>query len=146
MALSYKRRGQRGCHHSGNVHILLAAIAEACNGCVPCCRGHEANKRGFIATMDAVDREMQAAGGPFFLGKELSLVDVVFSPFLERIAASIYYYKGFVVRGEGRWANIERWFEAMEQRPAYLGTRSDYFTHVHDLPPQLGGAYIKLPC
>ena len=27
----------------------------------------------------------------------------------------------------------------MEQRPAYLGTRSDYFTHVHDLPPQLGG-------
>ena len=27
----------------------------------------------------------------------------------------------------------------MEKRPAYLGTRSDYFTHVHDLPPQLGG-------
>lgn len=51
--------------------------------------------------MDTVDREMQAAGGPFFLGKELSMVDVVFTPFLERIAASIYYYKGFVVRGEG---------------------------------------------
>ena len=95
--------------------------------------------------MDAVDREMQAAGGPFFLGKELSLVDVVFSPFLERIAASMYYYKGFVVRGEGRWPHIERWFEAMEQRPAYLGTRSDYFTHVHDLPPQLGGACIMPP-
>lgn len=30
----------------------------------------------------------------------------------------------------------------MEQRPAYLGTRSDYFTHVHDLPPQLGGAPV----
>lgn len=27
----------------------------------------------------------------------------------------------------------------MEARPAYIGTRSDYFTHVHDLPPQLGG-------
>ena len=86
------------------------------------------------------NRQGDAGGGrPFFLGKELSLVDVVFSPFLERIAASIYYYKGFVVRGEGRWPGIERWFEAMEQRPAYLGTRSDYFTHVHDLPPQLGG-------
>ncbi len=109
------------------------------------CRGHELNKREFIATMDTIDREMQAAGGPFFLGKELSLVDVVFSPFLERIAASIYYYKGFVVRGEGRWPNIESWFEAMEQRPAYLGTRSDYFTHVHDLPPQLGGAQ-RCPC
>ena len=65
------------------------------------CRGHEANKQEFIATMDLVNHEMQAAGGPFFLGKDISLVDVVFSPFLERIAASIYYYKGFVVKGEG---------------------------------------------
>ena len=27
----------------------------------------------------------------------------------------------------------------MEARPAYIGTRSDFYTHVHDLPPQLGG-------
>ena len=27
----------------------------------------------------------------------------------------------------------------MEKKPSYLGTRSDFFTHVHDLPPQLGG-------
>ncbi|CAL8471991.1 g11533 [Coccomyxa elongata] len=101
--------------------------------------GHDANKREFIATMDAVDMELGDAGGPFFLGPELSMVDVVFAPFLERIAASILYYKGFTVRGEGRWKNLDRWFEAMEARPAYMGTRSDYFTHVHDLPPQLGG-------
>lgn len=30
----------------------------------------------------------------------------------------------------------------MEQKPSYLGTRSDFFTHVHDLPPQLGGKLI----
>ncbi|KAK9905873.1 hypothetical protein WJX75_007986 [Coccomyxa subellipsoidea] len=100
---------------------------------------HEANKREFIATMDAVDRELGAAGGPFFLGADLSMVDVVFAPFLERIAASILYYKGFTVRGDGRWKNLERWYEAMEARPAYIGTRSDFYTHVHDLPPQLGG-------
>ncbi len=64
-------------------------------------RGHDANKREFIATMDAVDRELGAAGGPFFLGPELSMVDVVFAPFLERIAASILYYKGFTVCGGG---------------------------------------------
>ncbi|EIE23653.1 glutathione S-transferase [Coccomyxa subellipsoidea C-169] len=95
--------------------------------------------REFIATMDAVDRELGAAGGPFFLGADLSMVDVVFSPFLERIAASILYYKGLTVRGDGRWKNLERWFESMEARPAYIGTRSDFYTHVHDLPPQLGG-------
>ena len=27
----------------------------------------------------------------------------------------------------------------MEQKPSYLGTKSDFYTHVHDLPPQLGG-------
>ncbi len=40
---------------------------------------------------------------------------------------------------QGRWPNVERWFEAMEARPAYAGFKSDHYTHVHDLPPQLGG-------
>lgn len=47
-----------------------------------------------------------------------------------------------MVRGEGRWKHLETWFDAMETRPAYLGTRSDHYTHVHDLPPQLGGKAI----
>lgn len=33
-------------------------------------------------------------------------VDVTFAPFLERIAASIAYYKGFMVRGEVSQTNI----------------------------------------
>ena len=68
---------------------------------LPPCRSHEANKREFIATMDAIDSELGTAGGPFFLGAELSLPDCVFAPMLERIAASIPYYKGFIVRGQG---------------------------------------------
>ena len=39
-----------------------------------------------------------------------------------------------------------RWFEAMEQKPSYLGTKSDFYTHVHDLPPQLGGESLLLDC
>ena len=70
--------------------------------------------------MDAVDAELSAAPGPFFL-PTFSMVDCTFAPFLERIAASILYYKGFAVRGEGRWPNLDRWFAAMEERPAYLG-------------------------
>ena len=73
-----------------------------------------------MRTMDAVDAELGVADGPFFL-PTFSLVDCTFAPFLERIAASILYYKGFVVRGDGRWPNLERWFAAMEERPAYLG-------------------------
>ena len=46
---------------------------------------------------------------------------------------------GMYVRGEGRFPHLEAWFDAMEKRPAYLGSRSDFYTHCHDLPPQLGG-------
>ena len=43
--------------------------------------------------MDEIDRELAAVSGPYFMGQELSMVDIVFAPFLERIAASIPYYK-----------------------------------------------------
>jgi hypothetical protein len=45
------------------------------------------------------------------------------------------------VRGEGRWKNLEAWFSAMETRPTFVNIRSDHYTHVHDLPPQLGGKH-----
>jgi hypothetical protein len=42
-----------------------------------------------------------------------------------------------------RWPHVDRWFDAMEGRETYLGLNSDYYTHVHDLPPQLGGAHAS---
>ena len=65
-------------------------------------RRDNAGKRArFEAAMDAVDAELARGGGPYFMGAELSLVECVFAPMLERIAASIPYYKGLVVRGTG---------------------------------------------
>lgn len=104
---------------------------------------HEGKQRRFERTMDLVAKEMEAEGGPFFLGSELSLVDVTFTSILERTAASLAYYKGFYIRGQGRWPAVDRWFDALEQRPTYLGTKSDYYTHCHDLPPQLGGCAMS---
>lgn len=97
------------------------------------------NRAAFKATLDMVEHELTAAGGPYFLGSQLSLVDVTFSSMLERMAASLAYYKGYYLRGKGIWPAVERWFDAMESRPTYLATRSDHYTHCHDLPPQLGG-------
>ena len=42
--------------------------------------------------MDQINAELGEEEGPYFLAS-FSLVDCVFSPFLERIAASIPYYK-----------------------------------------------------
>lgn len=92
-----------------------------------------------------------AAAGPFARGR-FSLVECHLAPILERAAASLAYYKGFFIRqrpgphvpkqGDGdagtRWPHVQRWFEAMERRPSYRSLAGDFYTHAHDLPPQLG--------
>lgn len=57
--------------------------------------------------MDAIDKELGVSEGPYFLGDDVMLPDLVFAPFLERIAASILYYKGLTVRGQG-YATLSR--------------------------------------
>ena len=62
-----------------------------------------------------------------------------FASSLERIAASILYYKGLQIKGAGRWPHVDSWFAEMERRDSYRACQSDWHTHVHDLPPQIGG-------
>eukprot|EP00746_Dinoflagellata_sp_MGD_P013345 gnl/MRDRNA2_/MRDRNA2_128812_c0_seq1.p1 gnl/MRDRNA2_/MRDRNA2_128812_c0~~gnl/MRDRNA2_/MRDRNA2_128812_c0_seq1.p1 ORF type:complete len:478 (-),score=111.21 gnl/MRDRNA2_/MRDRNA2_128812_c0_seq1:189-1541(-) len=103
-------------------------------------RGEESARaqQAFAQALDATEAALGNNGGPYFLGKELSLVDCIFASTLERIAASILYYKGFKIR-DSRWSRITAWFTEMEKRPTYRATQSDYHTHIHDLPPQIGG-------
>merc|ERR1712187_579941 len=88
--------------------------------------------------MDATDAALRRSGGPYFLARNLTLADCVFASSLERIAASILYYKGLRIRGS-RWPAVEAWFREMETLDSYKASRSDYHTHVHNLPPQIGG-------
>jgi len=96
----------------------------------------------FEQTLRMVDDVLQASPGPFFL-ETFSVVDCVFAPFLERMSASLFYYKGFTVRDKSRFPGVAAWFDGMEGRETYRGTQSDFHTHVHDLPPQLGGCFTN---
>jgi len=98
----------------------------------------ERQREDFEALLRRVDEELGVAGGPFFLGKNLSIVDVRFAPFFERMAASLAYYKGLTLRRNTNWPHVEEWFLAMEGRPSYRHIQSDFYTHVKDLPPQIG--------
>jgi glutathione S-transferase len=101
---------------------------------------HPAQEQGFAQAFhreaERFELAVERSPGPFLLG-DFSTADLVFVPFLERMAASLAYYKGVVLRQ--RHPGIGRWFAALEQRPAYLGTQGDFHTHAHDLPPQMGG-------
>ncbi|CAM9246881.1 unnamed protein product [Ascophyllum nodosum] len=102
-----------------------------------------ANSASFVAAADKVNEALGDGGGPYFLGKDLSFVDLMYTPFLERMSASLPYYKGLRVRGNPRWPFIDRWFDAMDTREVYRGAKSDYYTHCHDLPPQIGGCRVE---
>ena len=96
--------------------------------------------RSFEAVVSHVEQALSSTAGDFFLS-EFSSADVIFTPYIERMNASLYYYKGYVLRDPAQRPRISAWFDAMETRPSYLGTQSDFHTHVHDLPPQMGGCY-----
>lgn len=97
-----------------------------------------AQRVGFETLLTKVEEALEESGGPHFLGDEVSLVDCMFAPFLERMAASLPYYKGLPIRRNQNWPRVEQWFLAMESRPSYRHIQSDFYTHVHDLPPQVG--------
>lgn len=85
-----------------------------------------------------VEDALAQTSGAYFLD-EFSVVDIIFTPYVERMNASLYYYKGYSLREEN--SNFSAWFDAMESRPTYRGTQSDFHTHAHDLPPQMGGCW-----
>lgn len=77
------------------------------------------------AALLAVDRAL-AVGGLYFLGDDISVIDILFTPFLERMAASLPYYKGFLTRDQEKYPNLYRWYVEMDSRPTYQGIKSDY--------------------
>jgi glutathione S-transferase len=96
------------------------------------------HREQFIGVVAQVEEALGRTPGPYFL-EEFGTIDVIFTPYVERMNASLYYYKGYSMREENpRFAD---WFAAMESRPTYRGTQSDFHTHAHDLPPQMGGCW-----
>jgi len=101
----------------------------------------------FERMMQAVEASLgEVEGTPWFMNftDGPSLVDLQYVSHVERMAASVPYWKGHAIRGNGKYPNMDRWFEAFEQRQAYVASKSDWYTHVKDIPPQYGdGVSVK---
>jgi glutathione S-transferase len=101
-------------------------------------RQEQGNRDQFIDVVAKVEAALSQTTGPYFL-EDFGTADVIFTPYVERMNASLYYYKGYSLREEN--PRFSDWFTAMESRPTYRGTQSDFHTHAHDLPPQMGGCW-----
>jgi len=72
------------------------------------------------------------------------MIDFVFVSHVERVLASVAYWKGIDLRDSTKWSRfsaLQRWFDALERHEYDLAFESDYYTHVKDIPPQYGPGY-----
>ena len=100
--------------------------------------------KGFLECVQKVDKCLQEEAGPWFFGKYdyPTMIDFIYVSHVERMLASVAYWKGLNLR-DPKWElpGLNRWLEAFEKREPYLAFKSDYYTHIKDIPPQYGPGY-----
>lgn len=134
---------------SRRFQMLLRLERQIFSGWMYWLTGSPRSKDSFLQVLKEVEQQLQLSnqnnptGKGFFLGDRITMVDLMFAPFLERMAASIIFFKGFQIRTSPTqttdYPYLNKWFDAMETLDSYQVTKSDYYTHCWDLPPQLGG-------
>ncbi|MCW5316938.1 glutathione S-transferase [Nostoc sp. KVJ3] len=82
----------------------------------------------FEAKLDELEQLLGKYPGPYFLST-FSVVDITYSPHLDRLAANLPVYRGYHIKGNPRYPRINTWFEALKQRPAYHRVKSDDTTN-----------------
>ncbi|MBW4687943.1 MAG: glutathione S-transferase N-terminal domain-containing protein [Komarekiella atlantica HA4396-MV6] len=82
----------------------------------------------FEAKLDELEQALAKYPGPYFVST-FSLVDIMYSPHLDRLAANLPVYRGYHLKGNPRFPRINAWFDALNQRPAYDLVKSDNITN-----------------
>eukprot|EP00091_Calanus_sinicus_P023455 TRINITY_DN7930_c0_g1_i2.p3 TRINITY_DN7930_c0_g1~~TRINITY_DN7930_c0_g1_i2.p3 ORF type:complete len:102 (-),score=20.40 TRINITY_DN7930_c0_g1_i2:669-974(-) len=83
----------RSCHSEKLERQLFSAWCQWL--CYPSRSKEEENyaKENFERVAQVVDNALEINSGPFFLA-DFSVADTVFIPYVERMSASLFYYKG----------------------------------------------------
>ena len=99
--------------------------------------------KGFLDCLSKVDDALASTSGPWFFdyADHPTMMDFIYVSHVERMLASAAFWKGLNLRSDtyrGQFPALNAWLDAFEKREAYLAFKSDYYTHVMDIPPQYG--------
>lgn len=100
--------------------------------------------QGFMDCIRKVDAKLLSTDGPWFFETDYpTMIDFIYVSHVERMLASCSYWKGLNLR-DPKWnlKGLNSWLEAFEKREGYLAFKSDYYTHVKDIPPQYGPGFV----
>lgn len=85
-------------------------------------------QQSFEAKLDELEQALSKYPGFYFLST-FSLVDIMYSPHLDRLAANLPVYRGYSIKDNPRFPNLNAWFSALNERPAYHRVKSDVTTN-----------------
>jgi len=99
--------------------------------------------KGFVECLQDVNAALKKTKGPYFLDfvDHPTMIDFVFASHVERMLASCAYWKGMDLRSPKQYPQLkalQEWMSALETTEYYLAFKSDYYTHIKDIPPQYG--------
>lgn len=77
-----------------------------------------------IAELRFLDETLAASEGSYFLGESLSLVDIAFIPFFERMLVALENWKGLNIKSLNL-AHLNTWLDAMSSLDSYQETQMD---------------------
>lgn len=63
--------------------------------------------------------------GPFFLGSELSLIDLIIAPWAVRLWVFDHFKGGLQMPNGEVWARWDRWLSAVQNRESIVSTTSE---------------------
>lgn len=102
--------------------------------------------QGFLDCLKKVDNALASTSGPWFYdtADHPTMIDFVYVSHVERMLASCAFWKGLDLRSaeyKQQFPALNKWLDAFEKRECYLAFKSDYYTHVRDIPPQYGPGF-----
>lgn len=78
----------------------------------------------FEVKLDELEQALAKYSGSYFLST-FSLVDIMYAPHLDRLAASLPVYRNCHIKGNPRFPNLNDWFVPLNERPAYERIKTD---------------------
>ena len=81
----------------------------------------------FETKLNELEKALAKYPGPYFMS-DFGIVDIIYASGLFRFAANLPVFRGYQLLGNDRFPNLSRWFEAIEQRPAYQKVKVDSTT------------------
>jgi glutathione S-transferase len=103
-------------------------------------KGISGAMQGFLDCIEKVDKELASTAGPWFFEYEYpTMIDFVFVSHVERMLASCAYWKGLNLRSKemkSKYPALNTWLDSFDKRECFLAFKSDYYTHIKDIPPQ----------